>query len=622
MSDADLLFKSSPATSGDLVFGAADENPVEFAAAISGSFAGLQGSVRVTRVTFATAGGSFGGLQGAADLQYQTNTQRPVVGRTVTHTKGAGKVQNGAAHVQELPTKKPAGWAAGWQQGAAVQAGVDEVSQGNRKRARYSAAAGHAEAARLVHRVKFAHQEAGRSVRAVLAAAFEGATRDRADTAFRHQDADRTKRGAAQSHTQNARPFQHQRRGSFQPATQAWHDFDARHQNARTPPAGLSVLLPPVDPGVPSCYTPDPDLLFSWPAGYGPHLVFTCGDYSFEPPAGLVVVPVRRAYIVINDVTLRRASDDAPVNATAMSLSIDVDSWAWGFSASVPMSDQSIVESAAGPVELIASVNGTEFRVLAENIARERTFGKAGLRVTGRGFNAELGDPYAPVMTFGNDFDRTAQQLMNDALLVNGVSMGWLIDFGLTDWLVPATVFSHQGTHITALQSIAQAAGGYLLPHPNQKVIKVRHRYPAAPWQWGTVSPDFVLPSSVVTRESMEWKNRPAYNRVFVAGQVGGILAQVTRNGTAGDVMAMMVTDQLITHADAGRQRGRAILGDTGRQIAATLRLPVLPETGIIEPGKFVRYQDEGTRTGIVRSVSVDITDKAVWQSIGVEIHV
>ena len=48
-----------------------------------------------------------------------------------------------------------------------------------------------------------------------------------------------------------------------------------------------------------------------------------------------------------------------------------------------------------------------------------------------------------------------------------------------------------------------------------------------------------------VARESLRWLEKPAYNRVFVSGQDVGVLGQVTRAGTAGDVLAPMVVDPL-----------------------------------------------------------------------------
>jgi hypothetical protein len=131
------------------------------------------------------------------------------------------------------------------------------------------------------------------------------------------------------------------------------------------------------------------------------------------------------------------------------------------------------------------------------------------------------------------------------------------------------------------------------------------------------------LPAAVTAREAIEWIEKPAYNRVYVSGVSQGVLGRVTRTGSAGDVIAQLVTDPLITASDAARQRGIAVLGDTGRQAMVTLRLPVLPETGVITPGKFVRYTEGlDERVGIVRSVNVDAGFPEVFQTLRLETHV
>jgi hypothetical protein len=83
-----------------------------------------------------------------------------------------------------------------------------------------------------------------------------------------------------------------------------------------------------------------------------------------------------------------------------------------------------------------------------------------------------------------------------------------------------------------------------------------------------------------------------------------------------------MVTDSLITTAAAARQRGLAILSDTGRQLEMGLKLPVLETTGIIRPGAFVQYDDDGnTSIGLVRSTRIDVGLPDVFQTLGVECH-
>lgn len=334
---------------------------------------------------------------------------------------------------------------------------------------------------------------------------------------------------------------------------------------------------------------------------------------------GIRVVPILQVYLAVNDAYLTRVSDNADVPCTGFSLSLDSTSWAWTFSATIPAAAQSLVMPVSGePVELLAHVNGEQIRVIVESISRERTFGRSAVRISGRGRTARLDAPYAPISVWGNAGEaKTAQQLLESVL-----PYGWTATWGLTSWLVPAGVWSHQGTPISAAQAIVGAAGGYLQPHPTGEVIRALLRYPVKGWEWSGVTPDIDLPADVVSREAIEWIDRPAYNRVYLSGQAGGILGRVSRSGSAGDVVAPMITDPLITHADAARQRGIAVLSDAGRQALETLRLPVLAATGIIVPGVWVRYSDGvDTRIGLARGVSIDARWPEVWQTITVETH-
>lgn len=400
-------------------------------------------------------------------------------------------------------------------------------------------------------------------------------------------------------------------------------------REAIRPPAGTSsgsTTEPPVDPDL--CYTPplgsEVHLVFGAAPG-DTHLVFFCENHPTEPPA-TVVVPIRKVYFVLNNVNLKRVAGNITLPTLSLRLTLDADSWTWGFSATLPAGelDNVVPDSDGTPVELEASINGTAYRVLAEKLSRDRTFANANISISGRGKNAILDQPYAPHSNFGNTELRTSQQLMDDVLTLNGVGIGWDVDFGIDTWNVPEGVFSHQGSYISAINAIAAAAGAYVQPHDSAQTLRILSRYPTAPWDWGSVTPDFELPAAVTQREGIEWAEKARYNRVFITGTQQGVLAQVTRTGTAGDIVAPMITDALITEAVAGRQRGRVVLSDTGPQALVSLRLPVLAETGVIKPGKFVRYVDGATtRLGIVRSTSVDASGiPELWQTIGVETHV
>ncbi|MDY0105316.1 MAG: hypothetical protein RBS27_01480 [Giesbergeria sp.] len=346
-----------------------------------------------------------------------------------------------------------------------------------------------------------------------------------------------------------------------------------------------------------------------------------------RPPVdehGTIVVPVRTVYMTTNTITLTRVSDGAAIHAYTFGMGLDVDSWTWSWQAQLHASALPLIQPGPGgdPVEVLATINGTPYRLALESFARERSFGSTRISVKGRGRAAILDAPYAPVLNHGNAAARTLEQLMGDVLTINGVGIGWDVDFGITDWLVPGGAWTHQGSYISALLDMADAAGAYLQPHDTAATLRVLPRYPAAPWQWHALAPDFELPSAVVAVEGIEWQRKAAYNRVHVTGTSAGVLGEVTRGGTAGDAVAPMVTHPLITHADAARQRGLAVLGDTGTQARISLRLPVLEETGVIKPGALVRYVDGATtHLGLVRSTAVEWAAPQLRQVLAVETH-
>lgn len=577
----------------------------------------------------AGAGASLPGVVFTGEVRYASHTQRPTVGRTSHRWQVAQQTEDGAKQGQQDASATPAGWNTFWRRTIAAPQGVDHRLPPVLASLPAQHRTGQQQARRFHDLTWFAHQD-GTSLELARLSLFQNASRLRDATRFCHQDGDRTKRAGRVSLWQSVRQLTQRQGSDFQSASPSARGWRGRYQDAVPPPPGISFWVIPEPPAPQPCYTLSAHLVFAALAPADSHLLFVCENHIDPPPPDgePVVVPVRRVYFVINNVTLHRLPDGLPVPVFSLSLALDAASWTWGFDALLPAAAEALVApgSNGGPVELVASVNGTPFRVLAESISRERVFGDASIRISGRGRNAVLAAPYAPLMNFQQPQARTARQLMDDVLTLNGIPLGWNIDWGLTDWNVPAGVFTQQGTWMEALVAIASAAGGYLIPHPSDQSIRVRHRYPVAPWEWNTVTPDFVLPVDAVARESLRWVEKPGYNRVFVSGQDVGVLGQVSRAGTAGDVLAPMVVDALITEAAAARQRVISVLADTGQQIEVTLRLPVLAETGIIEPGAFVEYQDgsQGStirRLGIVRSTQVEAGMPQVWQTLGVQSH-
>ena len=87
---------------------------------------------------------------------------------------------------------------------------------------------------------------------------------------------------------------------------------------------------------------------------------------------------------------------------------------------------------------IMATINGTAVRLLAESITRDRRFGDARLNVGGRGRVAWLASPYDPVAARSNASAATAQQLAGQALEENGVPIGWGLDWQKSRMYMPS----------------------------------------------------------------------------------------------------------------------------------------------------------------------------------------
>ena len=629
MSLADLVFSRPPITGAPhLVFGDTDDGPPSIPDTTlhaSGKLSGLRGHIGLVAAAVLRGGGRISGLRGSVALQYDSRVYRYREGSAVARHNPAiaSAVATGVGWGLSAP--QPGGTGARWQPGRNAAKSVDlrqnttapvlrEPAAGWQRALGEHAAftgvqqhgVGHSVDARLLHQVA-AHLQ--RSAALGLQAAIELHLEPRA-------------------HWTRAAPVlvMHQGRSGASTIHPSRQFHAARWQPAMRPLSGRSPAPQPPLPDAP-CYLPDANLVFEAAWSADAHLVFVCERHEPGPnpePEALIVIPIQRYYVVINDVILRRVDGNYELLAYGFNMAIDRDSWTWSFSATLRADALPYLEpgSRTEPVELEATINGAPYRLQVEKIGRDTQFGAVRIRISGRGRAAILAAPYAPVLNFGNSAPRTAQQLMADVLTINGVSIGWDVDWGLVDWPVPAGAWAMQGSYIDAITDIAAAAGGYVQPHATDATLRILPSYPKPPWEWDTITPDIELPAAAASVESIEWVDMPAYNRVFAGGVSKGVFGPFTRAGTAGNLIAPQVTHALITHADAHRQRGLAELSNTGRQAHYQLKTQVMPETGIIVPGKFVRYVGGAPVIGIVRSTSLDWSRPVMRQTIGVETHV
>ena len=628
-----LVFSQSPVkTPGPvrLVFGETGDAPVIPEATLhgAGQITGLRLRVALRAGAQVQATGRITGLRLRIKACYDVNVSRPTVGRIASRWQDAAPAFIRTRDRWQQTAPMPVGVRQGWQDAAPLAAANiarwhDTLQMHRAVGTRFEQAdrlptaallASYQQALALRHDTRAAFEEALRLPTAPTRVAFETGLQLRAGGLQRFEV---------------AAPAWHRVRSGMGVAVGMGKRFGSRFEQAMPPRPGQWQRPGPKPPGEP-CYVPGlpARLLFAaaHDASLPARLVFICERAQPpgpQPGGETIVVPVRRVYIVLNNITLHRVDTGAELHAHSFSMSLDHQSWTWQWHATLHHDAAGHLgrDSQGDPAELEVMVNGLPFRLRLESVTRDRRFNPTRWGVSGKGKAAILDAPWAPTMSFGNAAPRTAQQLMADALTINGVSLGWGIDWGLTDWAVPAGAWALQGSYIAAINDIAAAAGGYVQPHSTDDVLRILPRYPAAPWNWSDITPDFEIPADAAEVEGTQYVDRPGYNGVFVGGVGAGVFGPFKRAGSAGNVIAPQVTHPLITHLDAFRQRGLAEISDTGRQEHVTLSMQVLPETGVITPGQFVRYAGDKTVMGIVRSTSIDWRRPTLRQTIGIETH-
>lgn len=379
--------------------------------------------------------------------------------------------------------------------------------------------------------------------------------------------------------------------------------------------ASVVSLWPRPDPWVPEVpepYVPTPDLNFCFEVD-GSHVLpigRECGDQSKIP----LTIPILRTYIVIHDISLTRLDDGFVIDAERVNASISADAWTWQFSAILrgkEALDAVVPDSEGRPVTLVAAIDGHTWHLTVEDWVEDREFGKRGVSVTGRGVSAELTNPYLLADSGVTSSDMTAQQLMAAHLPIGS---GWSLTFaaGTPDWLVPVGAWSWSNlTPIAAIHAAAQETGLVVVPDMAGRSLTIQQRYPVLPWNYDTATPDVVVPEDAILKLQSRQAVATQANAVYVhGGEVGGVLARVIRDLSAGDRVAATQSSSLITHVDAARLLGGRIL--SGQHQQPTVRSVTMPLGGVYPLAAI----------GGLLHVGLDVPQRGIINAVGVEANV
>ena len=326
-----------------------------------------------------------------------------------------------------------------------------------------------------------------------------------------------------------------------------------------------------------------------------------------------IVIPTRRVYLVSNAASIVRVRDGTDIPATSLSIELDTDSWAWQFTAQIP---RIAAAEMTDEEEVSIHVNGQQWDCVCDGWQSSQSFARESATLTGRSRTAYLSPTHVLAQSVSESAAATMAQLAQ-ALL----PFGWTLDWQAPDWLVPGGFFSLDSqTPIEAIKYLAEAAGGFVLPHQRDRHLVIKPRYPTVPWQLDGALADVAIPRAIITTLGSDFQPGQAANGIYVSGGHQGINARVLRQGTAGDRQAPAITHPLVCDVVAARAQGVVGLAKTMPRRTQTIQLPLSADTGLILPGALLAVDGwKGFNRGVRVAVELQGRAMTVRQQLSVE---
>jgi hypothetical protein len=372
-----------------------------------------------------------------------------------------------------------------------------------------------------------------------------------------------------------------------------------RYQQTQMPETGAWVEPPVPEPN--TDYVGNSDLHFCCKkADVDPLNVVLNFTHERCKPGQSGQLDNKKVYFIMNEGYLKRVSDGAPIEVKSLNLSIDRDSWCWSFSASLPFTEESKVNTDDEYIEVELSLNGFIWRFLIESNTSNQQFASTDIQIKGRSLTAMLAEE-AGTRSYNQTISASSVQLAQAELERTTLATPFTLDWSLVDqlgWNVPANAWSYIDlTPIKAIQEIAEGAGGFVLSHMKERKLLIQPRYAYAPWEWTGLTPEISVPFNLVLTRAREKDFKPEYNAVTVSAENQGIQAVVKREGTAGDKMAPPVVTPFINSEQPARTMARAELSKYGKKRMYQDTIPLHPEIGVILPSKMIGMQDRDLST-------------------------
>lgn len=366
--------------------------------------------------------------------------------------------------------------------------------------------------------------------------------------------------------------------------------------NFATLPSGCGPSIrPPVVPPKP----PRPDVI-----SIKKDLIF-CKDPNNKNPINLVFgdvcssanndysIPEKGVYIVKNEVEIFRTDDGRIIKAFNVEIGSNSKEYLWSGSLSLPISE---LEKIADKPEIEININQLKFTVDVNDIDTKKSFNSGIVDIAVSSTTNKL----KTIKSHNVGHDASSIAIMSAQLSRDDLETGFVfLNKDGEDWIIPSGVIDYSDTTaLDVINSIALSVGDVVISHAHKKEIMMKTKYPAG-------QPVYSVPVGKL----FDWGTNEAesikYNAVVATGENEGVTAVVRKEGTAGEKIAPMIVNKLITAENAARRAAiNTIYNTDDCSVNIETESVLFKEAPMIYPRDIVRV---GSDIGWVDDVRISI---------------
>ncbi|MGL4673610.1 MAG: hypothetical protein ACRCXK_01990 [Wohlfahrtiimonas sp.] len=290
----------------------------------------------------------------------------------------------------------------------------------------------------------------------------------------------------------------------------------------------------------------------------------------------------KKVYILKNNIEILRTDTNDKIKAFSVNISTNRQNFLWGGGLSLPFSE---FEKIKDKPEIEININQYKFIVDIDNISIKKVFNSNIIELSVLSTTNQLKD----INSHKIDTDMNASTIMLYQLNRDDLNTGFTFrnDSGI-DWVIQSGLIEYRdASSLDIITKIASTTNDTVVSHAYKKEIIIKPKYPMT-------EPVYSLPSAKLFEYNVTNEESARFNAIVISGENVGVTAIVRKEGTAGERIAPMQVNRLITEEVAARRAAiNAIYNTNDTSSKINVIAPLFEEAPLLYPSDLVQIDND-----------------------------